>query len=387
MDYLSQYRKIRGLTLSLCAPLQKEDFVVQPAQNISPPKWHLAHTTWFFETFILKANMPTYQEFNTAYNFLFNSYYESVGDHAQQAGRGHFSRPTVEEIIAYREHVDRFMDLFLAEPIEEDLAETLILGLHHEQQHQELLLTDLKYILGNNPLFPPYFTAGKEPEKHHLPDDKPILMPEGIYEIGHTGEGFCFDNEMKKHKVYLQEYAIDSQLISNRDFLEFIESGGYQDFRFWHSEAWEWLKENKVNSPLYWHKINNEWQEYTLWGLHPLALQQPVCHVSYYEAAAFAAWAGMRLPTEEEWEAAADKFNWGRRWEWTGSAYLPYPGFQKREGATGEYNGKFMINQMVLRGASDATAKGHSRKTYRNFFHPAARWQYSGIRLAQTINL
>jgi len=387
MDYLSQYRKIRGLTLSLCAPLQKEDFVVQPAQNISPPKWHLAHTTWFFETFILKANMPTYQEFNTAYNFLFNSYYESVGDHAQQAGRGHFSRPTVEEIIAYREHVDRFMDLFLAEPIEEDLAETLILGLHHEQQHQELLLTDLKYILGNNPLFPPYFTAGKEPEKHHLPDDKPILMPEGIYEIGHTGEGFCFDNEMKKHKVYLQEYAIDSQLISNRDFLEFIESGGYQEFRFWHSEAWEWLKENKVNSPLYWHKINNEWQEYTLWGLHPLALQQPVCHVSYYEAAAFAAWAGMRLPTEEEWEAAADKFNWGRRWEWTGSAYLPYPGFQKREGATGEYNGKFMINQMVLRGASDATAKGHSRKTYRNFFHPAARWQYSGIRLAQTINL
>jgi ergothioneine biosynthesis protein EgtB len=331
--------------------------------------------------------MPTYQEFNPAYNFLFNSYYESVGDHVLQTGRGYLSRPTVEEIIAYRQHVDRFMALFLAEPIEEELGEILILGFHHEQQHQELLLTDLKYILGKNPLFPSYFTESKEPEKQHLPDDEPILMPEGIYEIGHTGEGFCFDNEIKKHKVYLQGYAIDSQLISNRDFLEFMESGGYQDFRFWHSEAWEWLKENKINSPLYWHKINNEWQEYTLWGIHPLALQQPVCHVSYYEAAAFAAWAGMRLPTEEEWEAAADRFNWGKRWEWTGSAYLPYPGFQKREGAIGEYNGKFMINQMVLRGASDATTKGHSRKTYRNFFHAWSRWQYSGIRLAQTINV
>ncbi|HET7115822.1 MAG TPA: ergothioneine biosynthesis protein EgtB, partial [Hanamia sp.] len=305
------------------------------------------------------------------------------------------SRPSVEDVYNYRKHVDGAMQQFLKNPVSKEVEELLLIGFNHEQQHQELLMTDIKYILGNNPLFPAYKTSNdskptylsgrqansKDSDSHK--EDCFIKTEEGIYEIGFDGEGFCFDNELKKHKVYLNEFSISKKLISNKDFLEFINAGGYKDFNFWHSDGWAWVKTNQISSPLYWHFIDNKWHNYTLEGLQLLDMNEPVCHVSFYEAAAFAAWKGMRLPTEFEWEVAAKKFDWGRRWEWTDSAYLPYPGFSKAPGAIGEYNGKFMVNQMVLRGASDVTPPGHSRITYRNFFQPDLRWQYTGIRLAQ----
>lgn len=385
MNYLSAYQKIRNYTLELCQPLKTEDYVVQPADFVSPPKWHLGHTTWFFETFILKPNMPTYEEFNPQFNFLFNSYYETVGERVLRANRGNLSRPTVEEIFSYRKHVDDSMERFLAEPPKADLAKLLTIGMNHEQQHQELLLMDIKYILGHNPLFPAYSKTTLLKTNRFKTEDKPLIINEGLYETGFQGEGFCYDNEIAAHKVYLNDYAIDSRPVLNSDFLEFIEEGGYHDFHFWHSEGWEWKKKNKIEAPLYWHKINDHWHEYTLAGLHLLEKNAPVCHISYYEAAAFAAWAKMRLPTEAEWEVAADRFKWGDCWEWTDSAYLPYPSYKKPKGAIGEYNSKFMVSQMVLKGASVATPEGHSRKTYRNFFYPQDRWQFSGLRLAQSI--
>jgi len=385
MSYSQQYQSVRQHSIDICQPLQKEDFVVQPILDVSPPKWHLAHTTWFFETFILKPNMPTYVEFNPAYHFIFNSYYETMGPRVRRINRGALSRPTVDEIMAYRNHVDDAVSLFLSDPINEELIELLEIGMNHEQQHQELMIYDIKYILGNNPLFPVYKEQNVDDREYPFIQNEAIIIPEGIYEIGKGNESFGFDNEKKKHKIYLEKYAIDAQLITNEAYLQFILTGGYKDFRYWHSDAWEWLKTNDIQAPLYWHLVNDEWHEYTLSGLHPLILNRPVCHISFYEASAFAAWAGMRLPTEEEWEIASDKFNWGQRWEWTESAYLPYPGFKKAEGAIGEYNGKFMVNQMVLRGASVATPAGHSRKTYRNFFQAEIRHPFSGIRLAQTI--
>ncbi|HEY5692498.1 MAG TPA: SUMF1/EgtB/PvdO family nonheme iron enzyme, partial [Cyclobacteriaceae bacterium] len=258
----------------------------------------------------------------------------------------------------------------------------LELGLNHEQQHQELLLTDIKYILGHNPLFPPYDCEFKE-VKDEIVDGVLIHVPEGTYEIGFEGNGFHFDNEAQTHKVYLHAYQIRKGLVTNGEYLSFIEDGGYQDSKYWHSDGWTWLNENKITSPLYWHFINDQWKRYALAGLELINLNQPVTHVSFYEASAFAEWTGMRLPTEFEWEAASEQFKWGQRWEHTNSAYLPYPGFLKPEGAIGEYNGKFMINQMVLRGSSVATPIGHSRKTYRNFFHPHLQWQFSGIRLCK----
>lgn len=385
MNYLTKYKEIRSYTLELCKPLQTEDFVVQPADFTSPAKWHLGHTTWFFETFILKPNIPTYTEFNHHFNFLFNSYYETAGERIIRAERGNLSRPGVEEIMRYRKHVDESMERFLSEPPKKELADLLEIGMNHEQQHQELLLMDIKYLLGHNPLFPAYSDTGLFQSDHHDSEDKPILIPEGIYEIGFKGNGFCYDNERGRHKVYLNEFAIDSRPVANKEFLTFIEEGGYHDFHFWHSDGWAWRKANNIQSPLYWHKINDHWHEYTLAGLHPLENNAPVCHISYYEAAAFAAWAKMRLPTESEWEVASEKFNWGQRWEWTESAYLPYPDYEKPKGAIGEYNAKFMVGQMVLRGACVATPEGHSRETYRNFFYPENRWQFSGLRLAQSI--
>lgn len=275
------------------------------------------------------------------------------------------------------------MESFLCGEISDDVKELLILGFNHEEQHQELLMTDIKFILGHNPLFPAYNKNYAAPHIDERGNDAFISMGEGIYEIGFTGDGFCFDNELNRHKVYLNAYEISPKLVTNAEYLEFIDGGGYYDFRHWHAEGWDWVKANKVEAPLYWHLIDNEWHNYTYHGLEPLHLKDPVTHISYFEAYAYASWKGLRLPTEFEWEAASSKFNWGRRWEWTESSYLPYPGFAKAPGAIGEYNGKFMVNQKVLRGASEVTPPGHSRATYRNFFQTNLRWQFTGIRLAR----
>jgi len=382
-DLLSRYLAVRNRSKQICAPLQTEDYVVQPVPDVSPPKWHLGHTTWFFETFILKPNIVGYQEFNADYNYVFNSYYESVGVRVIRTNRGNLSRPTVQDIYAYRDYVDAAMENLLRCEVSAELHELLTLGFYHEEQHQELLWTDIKYILGHNPLFPAY--AENYPGKNSMPKNDAVFIPikSGLYEIGHEGEGFYFDNEKGRHTVYLPDFEISSEPVINTEYLEFIEDGGYQNFRFWHAEGWDWVKNNEIKAPLYWHLMDGEWYNYTLGGIKQIDLQEPVCHISYFEAAAFASWKGLRLPTEFEWEVASAKLNWGRVWEWTNSAYLPYPGFVTAPGAIGEYNGKFMVNQMVLRGASDVTSPGHSRKTYRNFFHPHLRWQYTGIRLAK----
>lgn len=377
------YRRIRKRSVEICEPLETEDFVVQPVVDVSPPKWHLGHTTWFFETFILIPNLDGYQVFNAQYNFVFNSYYETIGARVIRTDRGNLSRPSVADIFQYREYVDEKMETFLLNnDLSDGLQKLFELGLNHEQQHQELLLTDIKYILGHNPLFPAYnenFPLEKsEPENSEM-----LSFGEGIYEIGFEGEGFCFDNELNRHKIYLNDFQISNRLVTNSEYLEFMNDGGYEDFRHWHAEGWDWVKQNNAKSPLYWHFIEGQWMHYTLNGLKEIDLDKAVCHINFYEASAFASWKGMRLPTEAEWEVASGKFDWGKRWEWTGSAYLPYPGFAKEEGAVGEYNGKFMVNQMVLRGASLATPKEHSRKTYRNFFPPPLQWQFTGIRLAK----
>lgn len=377
------YCRIRARSVEICEPLETEDFVVQPVVDVSPPKWHLGHTTWFFETFILIPNLDGCEVFNSQYNFVFNSYYETIGARVIRTDRGNLSRPSVADIFQYRKYVDEQMETFLLNnDLSDDLQKLFELGLNHEQQHQELLLTDIKYILGHNPLFPAYnenFPLEKsEPENSEM-----LSFKEGIYEIGFEGEGFCFDNELNRHKVYLNDFQISNRLVTNAEYLEFMNNGGYEDFRHWHAEGWDWVKENHAKAPLYWHFIEGKWMHYTLNGLKEIDLHAAVCHISFFEASAFASWKGMRLPTEAEWEIASGKFDWGKRWEWTGSAYLPYPGFAKEEGAVGEYNGKFMVNQMVLRGASLATPKGHSRKTYRNFFPTSLKWQFTGIRLAK----
>lgn len=382
MQLVNEYRKVRNRTMQICAPLKTEDYVVQPVVDVSPPKWHLGHTTWFFETFLLQPYFKDYQVFDPDYNYVFNSYYESVGARVIRTDRGNLSRPAVEDIFRYRAYVDEAMEQWLQQEFSREQQALIMLGLNHEEQHQELLYTDIKYILGHNPLFPAY---GETPGQAKPATGTGVFIPvkAGVYEIGHAGDGFCFDNEQARHKVYLQDYAICDTLVSNKAYLEFMNSGGYRDFRYWHAEGWDWVKQQHIESPLYWHRINGQWHVYTWAGLQPLQENEPVTHVSYYEAAAFAAWKGMRLPTEFEWETAARQFGWGQRWEWTESAYLPYPGFVKAAGAIGEYNGKFMVNQMVLRGASEVTPPGHSRITYRNFFHPHLRWQFTGIRLAR----
>jgi ergothioneine biosynthesis protein EgtB len=380
-EFLSKYLLIRQHSETICKPLQTEDYVVQPVPDVSPPKWHLGHTTWFFETFLLKKYLADYKDFNPDYNYVFNSYYETVGNRVIRTDRGNLSRPTVADIYAYRRYVDQSMEQLLSGEILPELEELLELGFNHEQQHQELLATDIKYILGNNPLLPAYTDI--VPEKYNEQAESEIVVNAGIYEIGFNGTGFCFDNELGRHQVFLPGYNISNRLVSNQDYLQFVNDGGYQNFVHWHSEGWDWVNTKQVNAPMYWYLINNVWHQYTLNGLQPLDLYQPVCHISYYEAFAFASWKGKRLPTEFEWEVAAQKFQWGKRWEWTESAYLPYPGFKKASGAIGEYNGKFMVNQKVLRGASEVTPAGHSRISYRNFFHPPLRWQYTGIRLAE----
>lgn len=377
----SQFETVRKHSEALCAPLQPEDYVVQPMVDVSPPKWHLAHTTWFWEEFVLAPHMEGYQRFHPQFSFMFNSYYESIGARVLRPERGNMSRPTTREVVAYRHYVDEHM-LRLLENEASHLEALITVGLNHEQQHQELLLTDIKYILGHNPLFPAY----QEDFKESSPGATNVGFTEmirGIYKIGAPEAGFSFDNEHGRHDVLLEDFAISHQLVSNAEYLAFMESGGYQKSQYWFSDGWAWLKENNIQAPLYWHWIDGRWHRYALRGLEVVQPEEPVTHVSLYEAAAYAEWRGMRLPNEFEWEAASTKFTWGERWEHTNSAYLPYPGYKRAAGALGEYNGKFMVNQMVLRGASVATPDGHSRATYRNFFPPSARWQFTGIRLCK----
>ncbi len=386
MSLWEQYSATRALSVSICLALEKEDYVVQPVVDVSPPKWHLGHTTWFFETFILKPYCFGYQEFNPDFNYVFNSYYETLGTRVIRTDRGNLSRPTVDQVYHYRNYVDEAMGNFLMEiELEQSVQEIFILGLNHEQQHQELLWYDIKYILGHNPLFPAYQSTSIESDlKLNEDQEEWVEIPAGIYEIGHQSSGFSFDNEHRVHQVFLQHSAICKQLVSNADYLEFIAAEGYLNFNYWHAEGWEWVKLHNISSPLYWHLIEGEWFEYTLTGLKPLVINAAVAHLSFYEAAAYAQWKGMRLPTEFEWEVASKDLKWGKLWEWTESAYLPYPGFSKAPGALGEYNGKFMVNQKVLRGGSVATSPNHTRYTYRNFFHPHLRWMFSGLRLAKS---
>lgn len=380
MSIAEQYITTRKRTVDLCAPLQKEDYIPQLVTYASPPKWHLGHTTWFFEEMILKKYSSDYEEFDAHFNFLFNSYYNNVGTRTLRANRGNITRPGVEEVYQYRKYVDEHLIKLLA--INSDIEELVELGINHEQQHQELLVTDFKYAFGRNPVFPVYHDDSNF-VKDHNKEEGLVTIDEGVYSIGHDGDSFCYDNELAKHKVYLNEFSISKSLVTNGDFIEFIEAGNYENFEHWLDDGWSWVNENHISAPLYWHKIEGDWHYYTLAGLKPVDKEAILSHISYYEANAYASWKGMRLPTEFEWEIASDQFKWGKRWEWTNSAYLPYPNFKIAEGAVGEYNGKFMVNQMVLRGASVVTAVGHSRKTYRNFFQPFYQWQFSGIRLVK----
>ncbi|MDO6519098.1 ergothioneine biosynthesis protein EgtB [Zobellia uliginosa] len=381
---LDFFLETREHTETICSPLEIEDYVVQPIVDVSPPKWHLGHTTWFFEEFILKTHAKGYQVFNDDFSFVFNSYYETIGKRVVRSDRGNLSRPSVEGVYTYRTHVTQAIKELFSSPQANELYLLLEIGIHHEKQHQELLLTDIKYILGNNPLLPSYSDSFEE---HPIATDPQEWIPidEGIYEIGHASDSFCYDNELGRHKVYLHPFEISSKLVNNLEFIAFIEAGGYQRFDLWHAEGWDWVNQNQISAPLYWHLIDGIWYNYTLNGLQKVTPDAPVTHISYFEAFAFAQWKGCRLATEFEWEAAQSAFNWGQRWEWTESAYLPYPNYKKADGALGEYNGKFMVNQKVLRGGSVATPIRHTRPTYRNFFQTHLRWQYTGLRLARNI--
>jgi len=426
-ELTEHFKRVRDITELLCAPLTTEDYVVQPIEDVSPPKWHLAHTTWFFETMLLGRFKPGYRPFHPRYAFLFNSYYQSLGERWNRPQRGVLSRPTVAEVYKYREAVDESMVSLIegaAERDWENLSRLLVLGLNHEQQHQELLVADMKYVLGANPLHPVYDTAvlrdyfksnanGVAAKRSSAGGLGYVELPGGVYSIGHDQPGFCYDNEQPRHQVLLKDFALANRLVTNREYVEFIRDGGYSDFRHWLSDGWDVVKQRGWNAPLFWHEDDEELFEITLHGVEKLQLDQPVCHVSYYEAEAYASWAGKRLPTEHEWVVAArahatplEQANFmdagplqprpetgdshpegigqllGDVWEWTRSAYLPYPGYRHEEGPLGEYNGKFMINQMVLRGGSCATPRDHFRVTYRNFFQPDKRWQFMGIRLA-----
>ncbi|NBC58971.1 MAG: ergothioneine biosynthesis protein EgtB [Bacteroidetes bacterium] len=376
------FRETRELTTQICKPLAIEDYVVQPVVDVSPPKWHLGHTTWFFEEFVLKHHLENYQLFHQDFAFVFNSYYESVGKKVMRTNRGNLSRPSVDKVYDYRKYVNLHMQKLFETSIEDELYKIIEIGIHHEKQHQELLLTDIKYILGHNPLFPVYDNTFKELQVETQKQDW-IDIKEGLYEIGHNSNGFCYDNELARHQVYLENFKISNRLVTNAEYLEFIQDDGYNQVLLWHAEAWDWLQQHKISSPKYWHFVDEQWMRFSLSGLKALNLDEPLSHISYYEAFAFAQWKGMRLPTEFEWEAAQAHFDWGQAWEWTESAYLPYPRYQKAEGALGEYNGKFMVNQKVLRGQSLATSPEHSRPSYRNFFHPQLRWQFNAVRLAK----
>jgi len=376
------YRLVRQHSQALAAPLTPEDCAIQSMPDASPVKWHLAHTSWFFESMILSARTD-YRAFDPRYAFLFNSYYEGLGPRHPRPRRGMLTRPSLDDVIAYRVHIDAAMDRLLQDCGHG--AETqIVLGLHHEQQHQELLLTDIKHAFFCNPLLPVYSAKAPAP--------KPVARREwrehggGVVEIGHDGNGFAFDNEQPRHSVMLRPFRIASQPVSNRHYLAFIQDGGYRRPEFWLSDGWARVQEEGWTAPLYWLEDDDGSRSvFTLAGAQPLDPDAPVMHVSFFEAAAFAAWSGSRLPTEFEWEAASQQFGFGDVWEWTRSSYDPYPGFKPFDGPASEYNGKFMVGQLVLRGGSFATPPGHGRATYRNFFPASTRWQFSGIRLAEDI--
>ncbi|HKU97723.1 MAG TPA: ergothioneine biosynthesis protein EgtB [Vineibacter sp.] len=406
----ARFKAIRQYSERLAAPLSPEDQTVQSMPDTSPTKWHLAHTTWFFETFILARFDPAYQPYDPRYGYLFNSYYEAVGARHPRPQRGLLSRPGVEDILCYRRYVDRAMGELMVRDdgrANAELWSLLELGLNHEQQHQELILMDIKHVLSVNPLRPAYQASA-------LRGDGPIApttwtrFEGGLVEIGHAGNGFAFDNEGPRHRAWLDGFALASRLVTCSEFVEFIEDDGYRRPEFWLSEGWATVNTRGWTAPLYWENISGRWHIFTLAGQRPLAMDEPVCHVSYYEAAAYAKWAGRRLPTETEWEHAAAtvalRGNLGDErmlhpapapnapglqqmigdvWEWTASPYVAYPRYREPDGAVGEYNGKFMANQMVLRGGAVITPPGHVRITYRNFFPPDARWMFGGIRLAE----
>ncbi|WP_461506319.1 ergothioneine biosynthesis protein EgtB [Rhodopirellula baltica] len=389
---LDAYRRVREHSRKICAPLETEDYVIQSMPDVSPTRWHLAHTTWFFETFCLK-NLPNYEPEQPAFEVLFNSYYNSVGEQFPRDRRGLLSRPTVAEVWRYRDQVDEAMFELLARSDRDSIVtdEVLRTGLNHEQQHQELMLTDLLHVFSCNPLHPVYCVDAVtdcDPVEEVRWIESPVerIEPVGFDESSHGL--FCFDNELPRHRALLSPHAIANRLITNGEYLDFIEDGGYDDPSYWLSAGWATVKSEGWQAPMYWHLGEEGWHQFTLAGLRPVDEKAPVCHVSYFEADAFARWSGCRLPTEFEWEIAvrdsgesmSDAF--GSRWQWTASDYAPYPKYVAPEGAIGEYNGKFMCGQKVLRGSSVATSEGHARLTYRNFFPPSMRWQFCGIRLA-----
>lgn len=375
------FNNTRTRTEQLCKPLQIEDYTPQSAEFASPPKWHLAHTSWFFEEMLLKPFYKNYKVFDESYGYLFNSYYNSLGQRIERQNRGLITRPDVATIYKYRTHVNDAMVQLLETTRSEEINSLTILGINHEQQHQELLLTDLKYTFSCNPLNPKY--SDQNFINQNNDESGWLKINEGVYTIGYDGNDFCFDNELGQHRVFLEPFEISKSLVTNGEYLAFIKAGGYTNPKYWLDDGWSWINQHKKKQPLYWIEKDNRWFHYTLSGLEAINPEAILSHISFYEASAFAFWKGMRLPTEFEWEIASKQLKWGQRWEWTNSAYLPYPNFKTAKGAVGEYNGKFMINIMVLRGASAATAENHSRHTYRNFFAPETQWQFSGIRLAK----
>ena len=436
-----RYVQVRGVTAGLCTGFSAEDQMVQSMPDASPTKWHLAHTTWFFETFLLKPHLPGYRPFHPDFTFLFNSYYKQVGSHPNRSFRGLFSRPALEEVRAYRDYVDDHMARLIGTATG-DVAKLIVLGLNHEQQHQELIVTDIKHALWSNPLRPAWKNDPPSPETE-VPPLRWIAFDEGLYSLGLPSSAsvagdeafdFSFDNETPRHQVFVHRFSLASRLVTNGDYTEFMRDGGYSRPELWLSDGWDTVCSQRWNAPLYWEEHDGEWRVFTVNGMQPVVMSEPVCHVSYYEADAFARWAGARLPLESEWELAASSFpiagNFldsglfhpcsagdlagrpGRRpagppdhqltqssddevtrcsdgemfgsvWQWTSSPYTAYPGFAPAPGALGEYNGKFMSGQMVLRGGSCATPQSHIRATYRNFFPPHARWQFMGVRLAK----